>query len=204
MIIIKKTLLIVLTGFAVFGVLVKVGAAQKEHIEKSVIRFHVIANSDSYDDQELKLKVRDAVIEFLKPQLEKSDNPKESKDIICSLLNETADAAKDCIVKNGYSYNASASVGNFHFPTKSYGDTDFPAGNYDALRIVIGDGGGENWWCVLYPQLCFVSSSSTALPEESKEKLKSILSEDEYKIITSKNSKDLPAKIKFKLLEWLF
>ena len=108
--------------------------------------------------------------------------------------------AQDTVYENGFNYEVTVEIGNFDFPVKTYGDISFPPGNYDALRIKIGNASGENWWCVMFPPLCFIDVSSGIVPDDSKEILESELSQEEYKLI-SDSSDD--TKIKFKVVELL-
>lgn len=170
----------------------------------SVIRLHVIANSDSDIDQALKRDVRDKVIIYMKDQLKSSKSADTSSDIISRNLEEISKIAKMEINKQGFSYNVKAVLGDFPFPTKSYGDITLPSGNYKALRVVIGKGEGANWWCVLFPPLCFVDATHGTVPDKVKQDLKSVLTDDEYEIITSAdNDKDIPIKIRFKIVDFL-
>ena len=108
---------------------------------------------------------------------------------------------KPAIIKeNGYNYDVNIRIGNFEFPTKTYGDISFPAGNYDALRIEIGEAQGQNWWCVMFPPLCFVDVTSGVVPDESKEVIKDNLNEEEYNLISDNESSDV--KFKFSLIEF--
>ena len=135
-------------------------------IANSVLRLHILANSDSEEDQNLKLKVRDNVLSYMK---QVSSNL-SSKDEAIATLNEHLDEFKDIalttIQDEGYDYDVNLSIGEFDFPTKNYGDISLPAGLYDALRIEIGEAKGHNWWCVMFPTLCFVDVSSGSLDEE--------------------------------------
>ena len=135
-------------------------------IANSVLRLHILANSDSEEDQNLKLKVRDNVLSYMK---QVSSNL-SSKDAAIATLNEHLDEFKDIalttIQDEGYDYDVNLSIGEFDFPTKNYGDISLPAGLYDALRIEIGEAKGHNWWCVMFPTLCFVDVSSGSLDEE--------------------------------------
>ena len=108
--------------------------------------------------------------------------------------------ALDTIKNEGYSYNVKINIGNFEFPTKQYGDISLPAGYYDALRVEIGEAKGRNWWCVMFPSLCFIDVSSGIVPEESKEELQNVLSDEEYSIIS--DNSDNGIKLKFKLIEF--
>ena len=108
--------------------------------------------------------------------------------------------AKSTIEENGYLYDVTVEIGNFSFPTKNYGDISLPAGYYDALRVKIGNAEGRNWWCVMFPPLCFVNVTSGIVPDESKELMKEDLTDEEYSIITNENSTDIQFKIG--LIEW--
>lgn len=152
---------------------------QKEIAEK-ILRFHVIANSDSREDQELKLKVRDAVGLYMKDQMKEVTNRKEAEETANANLKKIEKVAEDVIAKEGRSYTVNAFIGPVDFPLKTYGAYSFPAGTYEAVEVVIGEGAGKNWWCVMYPTLCFVDSTYQIVPGESKEKLKKCLTEEEY------------------------
>lgn len=197
----QKVLISLFIGLMATGVAMQYISNAKSDIQSSVVRLHVIANSNSAEDQQLKLKVRDAVIAYLKDKLDNAQSTQETKEIIDFELQSIANAALAEVSSNGYSYDINAQLGRFEFPTKKYGKTQLPKGEYDALRIVIGDGAGENWWCVLFPQLCFTSSQGAELTEEGKKQLKNVLTEDEYNILTSSQEGSIPVKIKFRLLE---
>lgn len=172
--------------------------AVSTNIQDSVFRLHVIANSDSSEDQNLKYIVRDNVLEYINSISENTS----SKNEVISLAKENIDAiqkiAQKTIYENGYNYSVKLSIGNFAFPTKTYGDISFPAGFYDALKIEIGEAKGQNWWCVMFPPLCFVDVTSGVVPEESKETMKENLSQEEYSLL-SENTKDI--SFKFKIVE---
>ena len=123
------------------------------------------------------------------------------KEVLCFIqenIEEIKSIAENTIIENGYNYTVKVSIGNFAFPTKSYGDITFPAGFYDALKIEIGKAEGQNWWCVMFPPLCFVDVSSGIVPDESKEILKENLSTEEYNLL-SENTENI--NFKFKLVE---
>jgi stage II sporulation protein R len=167
-------------------------------IQNSVFRLHVIANSDSDEDQNLKYIVRDKVLEYINS----ISNSSMTKDEVIALANENINEiqkiAENTIHENGYNYSVKLNIGNFSFPTKKYGDITFPAGFYDALKIEIGEAKGHNWWCVMFPPLCFVDVTSGIVPEESKQTIKDNLSEEEYKLL-SENSGNI--NFKFKIVE---
>lgn len=168
-------------------------------LSKSVFRLHVIANSDSAEDQNLKYIVRDNIINYMKTLTENAKSKEETINLVSCHLSDFEDIANKTIKDNGFDYKAKVSIGNFNFPTKKYGDISFPAGYYDALKIQLGNSNGQNWWCVLYPSLCFIDVSSGFVPEDSKETLESTLNEEEYKLISDTNDQSI--KIKFKLIE---
>lgn len=167
-------------------------------IQNSVFRLHVIANSDSDEDQNLKYIVRDKVLEYISS----ISNSSMTKDEVIALasenINEIQKIAENTIYENGYNYSVKLNIGNFSFPTKKYGDITFPAGFYDALKIEIGEAKGHNWWCVMFPPLCFVDVTSGVVPEESKQTIRDNLSEEEYKLL-SENSGNM--NFKFNIVE---
>lgn len=167
----------------------------------NLIRLHVLANSDSPADQALKRDVRDVVLDYMRVKLKDSKDVEQTKHIILEDLNKLKEMARSEIARQGKNYEVTATLGSFPFPTKAYGDVTLPAGIYEALRIVIGKGEGANWWCVMFPPLCFVDATHGTIPDDVKEKLKSSLSDEEYKIVTSSDSEDVPVKVKFKVLE---
>lgn len=168
------------------------------NIQDSVFRLHVIANSDSEKDQNLKYIVRDKVLEYINS----ISTDLTSKEDVINLARENIDTiqkiAENTVKENGYNYSVNLNIGNFAFPTKTYGDISFPAGFYDALKIEIGEAKGQNWWCVMFPPLCFVDVTSGIIPEESKKLIKENISEEEYQLL-SENSNDV--NFKFKIVE---
>lgn len=171
-------------------------------LEQNLIRFHVIANSDSSDDQNLKLKVRDAILERIQPLLEGSQSIEQSRQVLLKNEQNIKHIAEEIIKDDGKSYNVTVALDKIAFPTKQYGDVVLPAGEYEALRVVIGDGVGKNWWCVMFPPLCFVDITHGTVPDETKKELQKVLTEDEYNIIVSAKTDDvIPVKVKFKIVE---
>lgn len=169
-------------------------------ISNSVFRLHVIANSDSCEDQNLKYLVRDNVLSYMNEICKDATSKEEAIKIANDNLDIFKEIAKQTVIDNGYNYDVNVEIGNFSFPTKTYGDISLPSGFYDALRIKIGEANGQNWWCVMFPPLCFVDVSSGIVPEDSKETMKSELSDEEFSLISS-NDSDI--KFKFKLVEML-
>ena len=197
-----KRFFIVLILFSIFVFISAISYvnAVSEDLSESVFRLHVIANSDSKEDQDLKYKVRDSILEYINELAVDCS----SKDEVIALATEKQEAlhdiAKKVIEENGYDYDVNISIGNFEFPTKTYGDISFPAGNYDALRVEIGEAGGQNWWCVMFPPLCFVDVTSGVVPDESKETIKENLNDEEYDLISDTESPTI--KFKFSLIEF--
>lgn len=169
-------------------------------LSQSVFRLHVIANSDNENDQSLKYKVRDNVLSYMNNLCLDIKSKEKSIEIVKNHQDDFYKIAKQTIIDNGYDYDVSIKIGVFDFPTKQYGDISFPAGSYDALRIEIGESKGQNWWCVMFPPLCFVDMTSGVVPDESKKTLESSLSsEEEYLLINDNKSDDI--QFKFKLVE---
>lgn len=170
-------------------------------LSSSVFRLHVIANSDTDEDQTLKLKVRDALLSYMNSLLESTSSKDEAMEIANNHLQDFELIALNVINSEGYDYSVDISIDKCDFPTKSYGDVTLPAGVYDALRVKIGKADGHNWWCVMFPPLCFVDVSSGIVPDTSKEVLKDSLDNEEYKIITADNSSANNSSIKLKIVE---
>ncbi|MGL6106363.1 stage II sporulation protein R [Romboutsia sp.] len=195
--------LILIMTVVINGEIKKINAATIDYKEK-LIRFHVIANSNSDKDQNLKLKVRDNVIAYLQPKLAKSESIQESERIIKSEYDNLRKVSEDTIHANGYNYGVTVDIVYSEFPTKQYSNVILPAGEYKALKIVIGSGQGRNWWCVMFPPLCFVDDEKGMIDKKTDEKLKQILTEEEYKLITQKSQDDVSrATVKFKVIEVL-
>lgn len=173
--------------------------ATSNNISHSVFRLHVLANSDSQEDQNLKYIVRDNLLDYMNQLCSNCTNKEEAISIVEKNKENFRQIAIDTIKEEGYSYDVNINIGNFEFPTKEYGDISLPAGNYDALRVEIGEAKGQNWWCVMFPPLCFVDISSGVVPDESKELLKENLSEEEFTLISDNSSSEI--NFKFKLLE---
>ncbi len=167
-------------------------------LAKSIIRFHVRANSDSEEDQQLKLKVKDAVVTYMEPLLSKSASIDESRQILEANIEQIKELALMVLADNESDKSVRVYFEESYFPMKSYGDVTFPPGVYEAFRIDIGDSEGKNWWCVLYPPLCFVDATYGELPKESKETLENVLTKEEYNAITGEN-----CEFRFKYLTFL-
>lgn len=179
----------------------KIDAFSDDYKDK-LIRFHVLANSDSEEDQALKLKVRDDVIDYLQPKLKTSKSIKESEKIILEEKSNLINICENTIRENGYNYDVDIDLGYSKFPTKQYSSVVLPAGEYKSLKILIGNGQGKNWWCVMFPPLCFVDEQNNVIDKETDQKLREVLTEEEYELIVEKdNTKVNNLEIKFKIVE---
>ncbi len=156
-------------------------------LSSGIVRLHILANSNSAEDQALKLKVRNRLLS------EAKKTP--------GLLTD-ADIQKICeaeITENGYTYATKIECGHFYFPQKSYENLTLPAGNYNAVRVIIGEGDGENWWCVMYPPLCFSESTNGKLDDKALATLKNTISPESFSMICESDS--VVVKPSFKLVE---
>ena len=174
--------------------------AVSNNLADSVFRLHVIANSDSKEDQDLKYKVRDKLIEYMNTLTNDMNSKEEVIKIAKAHLEDFKEIAQNVVKENGYNYDVNVEIGNFSFPTKTYGDISFPAGFYDALKVEIGKAEGQNWWCVMFPPLCFVDVTSGVVPEESKENLQENLGNEEYELISDTENSSI-LNVKFKIIE---
>ena len=183
----RKQAVLLCSILTVIGALLAAGlttrgeaAGIQRGIASEILRFHVIANSDSREDQALKLEVRDAVVEYMEGFLGDAQDVGQTKSLVEAHMAEIEKRAAEVIGRAGYTYPAKAELAECYFPRKSYGDCTFPAGRYQALRVRIGKAAGRNWWCVLFPNLCFIDSIHAVLPKEQKQQLKNVLTEEEY------------------------
>ena len=175
---------------------------QKE-IADSIIRFHVRANSDSEEDQELKILVKNRIVQFLEIELQSAASLDEARNILYDVKDEIAGIALEVIREEGYEYNVNVYFEQSYFPMKVYGDMSFPPGEYEAFRVDIGDAYGKNWWCVLYPPLCFVDSTYSVVPDDTKSQFQDVLSDEAYRAITMDALEENTYEFRFKFLEFL-
>lgn len=177
-----------LTSAVVGRTTVKAEAQKKhaqENLAREVFRFHVLANSDSEEDQKLKLKVRDEILDFMKMKMPKDNASAEAASAWARKhLKEIEEVAAHAIRREGYSYDIHAEVCETYFPDRVYGEILFPKGYYQALRIQIGEAAGHNWWCVLYPNLCFTDAVCAKVDKSGQEKLQNVLSEEDFEAVT--------------------
>lgn len=189
------------SGMYIYGEVKDIDKVSKGYKDK-LIRFHVLANSDSDEDQELKLKVRDEIIKYLQPMLKQSKSLEQSEQIILSESENIKNIGENIIKENGYTYEVEVKLEYNNFPAKQYSNIVLPAGEYKALRILIGEAKGKNWWCVMFPPLCFVDENNGVIDKETDEKLRSVLTKEEYNLIAEDNiEKTKDVKMKFKIVE---
>ncbi len=172
--------------------------------EDVIVRFHVRANSDSEEDLALKYKVRDAVLAELADGLETVEDDGAALRYIMQKLPDIRQAARAVVDEAGYDYTISAYVVREEFPIREYGELVLPAGTYRALRVDIGAAKGENFWCMLYPMMCYTMDAGAVVDSEDTEKLVQALDEESYeKLFVKREAKPGDVKVKLKILEWL-
>ena len=168
-------------------------ATQCEDIPDRVLRLHILANSDSEEDQALKLKVRDRIVTESAGLFDQVTDRESARAVVEKNMDALREAAQDEVYRQGYSYPVSMELTHMYFTTRVYGETALPAGYYEALRVTIGAGAGHNWWCVIFPAMCL------PVAEESQE-LDGVLNEEQMEIVEEGESAQY--EIKFKALEW--
>lgn len=167
----------------------------------TVVRLHVLANSDTEEDQALKLKVRDAILEVSAPMVEDCTTQAEAMEILNAHLTDLEAAATEVIAAEGYDYPVTVLLGEEDYPTRTYESCAFPAGTYVSLRICIGEAEGQNWWCCLFPPLCLSAATATSEKDNEDAFIQVGLTKDQYGIITETGKTKY--KVRFKILEVL-
>ena len=152
----------------------------QEGIAGEIFRLHVVANSDREEDQILKLEVKETVVQYVESLVGEAAGLEETKEAVLSHLPQIEEKAGRAVTSMGYDYPVTAQVERTYFPDKTYGDCTFPAGEYEALNVRIGEAAGHNWCCVLYPSLCFIDDVTGIVTEEKKEDLREVLTEEEF------------------------
>ena len=186
--------LALLIGVTVFLLTGAWAANTQGELADRVVRLHVIANSDSEEDQALKLQVRDAVLARTEAILRASADREEAESWLAAALPELERLAEETVAASGFDYGVTAELAETSFPTKDYDGFSLPAGRYLALRLVIGQGTGQNWWCVVFPPLCTAAASE--VPETA---LAAGLTEDQVSLMTGEDDGYV---LKFKVVEW--
>ncbi|MDZ5253160.1 stage II sporulation protein R [Clostridium sp. LIBA-8841] len=195
----KKVLSILFLGILVFSIVgtslnkrQALGVSEEnvvEDISEKLIRFHVLANSDSNIDQQLKMKVKDEVLKYILPILNESESLEESREILKREDGNIIEIAENCIKEEGFNYTVETTLTRENFPVKEYGNIVLPQGEYEAYRILIGEGEGQNWWCVMFPPLCFIDVTKGQVAyDETEKKMKDVLSEEEFKQVNKKEN----------------
>ena len=188
---------ILIATFTIIGLYVLLGFLpihSEAAIYDNVLRLHVLANSDSSEDQALKLEVRDRILEETATLFKNCKSKDEAREAVESNLDKIREIAEQTVREAGYEYGVSVSLGEEEYPTKNYEECCFPAGEYLSLRVMIGEAEGENWWCVLFPPLCIDAAG------ESREVFAEVgLTDEQYSFITETDNPKY--KVRFKLLE---
>ena len=169
----------------------------EEKIYESVVRLHVLANSDSEEDQALKLKVRDEILSYISPRVIDSKSREDAIKTIEGEMDEIQRIAQDAVISAGYEYSVDITLTLEEYPTRNYESMSFPSGEYVSLRVLIGEAEGQNWWCVLFPPLCLSAATEKSVSEEAF--IAVGLTSDQYKIITE--TEDVKYQLRFKILE---
>ncbi len=203
---IKSKMELIFTVLACLAGVLWLSQGIREHqtqqaIAEKILRFHVRANSNSSEDQALKLKVRDAVGSYLQQEIRIADagNLEACRAAVQEHLPQIIDTARQAAAREGYDYSVTAQVETVRFPEKTYGSYTFPEGDYEALDVVIGAGKGHNWWCVMYPNICFHGAVYEVDDAQAEQPLQEVLSEDEYDAVLKSGK----YKIRFKYLDFL-
>lgn len=173
-------------GCFVLAFLLSLGHLQKEReqladrLSLQVLRFHVLANSDSDSDQAVKLEVRSLILDYIQQLLPRGADKEETAACLSKYQADIEACANRFLEEKGFGYQAHLQLTRSYFPTRVYGNMVFPCGTYDAVRMILGKGEGHNWWCVLYPRFCFVDAVCSEVPEESVKLLRQSLNQDDY------------------------
>jgi stage II sporulation protein R len=179
-----------------------VANAEQKSIENKIIRFHVIANSDTIQDQAIKLKVRDAVLKYIYPKMNNSKDINDSRSVLHNYDDEIKNISEKVLKDNGFSYSVQTVLDHENFPIKTYGNITLPQGQYEAYKIVLGSGKGHNWWCVMFPPLCFVDITRGEISNKQTEaEMKKVLTNDEYEMVNNDSKDQEKIVIKFKFVE---
>lgn len=170
----------------------------QRQLADKVLRFHVLANSDSSEDQKLKLKVRDAIGSYMQTQMTEYESKEACEAFVQEQITQIEQVAEQVVADAGFTYAVHAQLEQCEFPVKTYGVYTFPSGMYDALKVTIGEGGGENWWCVMYPNMCFENSMYEVVDEKAGAALRAVLDEKEYQAVLNAGNYE----VRFRLLDW--
>lgn len=198
----KQTEKLLIVAIVVMAITMLVGFLPvhgEEEIYDTVVRLHVIANSDTDEDQALKMNVRDSILEVINPAVQGCESQAQAIAEIGACKEEALLAAQNIIKESGYDYNVSIEIGKEEYPTRDYGNFIFPSGEYISVRVIIGEGEGQNFWCCLYPPICMAAASEVSGEYTNDAFIQAGLTGEQYKIITETDS--VKYRVRFKILE---
>lgn len=199
-----KKAIVALFFFSFFIMLVFCLYSEKvnRNLSGNMIRLHIVANSNSKTDQDIKYLIRDELVNHMTQAAGELKNKEEARAYLQNHIEELEIIANKVISDSGSMYTAEVSYGKCPFPSKRYNNLILPAGYYDSVKVDIGNAEGENWWCVMFPPLCFVEEAKGDMSEEYFDMLENELSEDEMSIIiAASDSDEIPVEIRFKIVE---
>jgi len=174
-----------------------------EAISSQVVRFHILPNSDSDEDIALKMLVKEAVLEEYRDALAEANSIYEAREFLSTNLDEIEHFAQSVVRAQGINHPVHVSLGESRFPTREYAQFALPSGTYEALQINIGDSSGSNWWCVMFPPLCFVDVTRGEISAEDKALLRELLSESEFALLYNETRENDPVvQVRFRIIEW--
>lgn len=191
-----KRMFVFILAIIIFILFLSVDIRSTDTFDENLIRFHVIANSDNIEDQTIKLRIRDEILRQISPLMVNVKDYNESYKILDDSIDLIEETANKILVQNGFNYKAKAYLGHFQFPVKKYGDITLPPGEYTALRVVLGKGEGKNWWCVMFPPLCFIDITRGKIDKESEEMLQRALQDGSIETFSKLNGKKIQLKLK--------
>jgi stage II sporulation protein R len=174
---------------------------EKKGFEDEIIRFHIRANSDKEEDQGLKLKIRDEILKEMKEKFKDTASLDESREIIKANMEEMKSITENVIEKEGEDYSVEVTLGQDNFPTRKYGNLVFPAGDYETLLITLGEGKGQNWWCVMFPPLCFVDITHSVAYNLEKQLQGNEEEVEEIEVEETKEEEQPKLKLKWKIVD---
>jgi len=207
----KKERKILLASF-ICGTIITIGAGlytrhysyqTVEAIASQIVRFHVLPNSNSEADHALKTTVKQEILSEYNEMLSAANSIEEARGLLLSNLNDIELFAQNIVLREGFNHPVNVSLSKSSFPTKEYGDITLPAGRYEALRIDIGNSTGTNWWCVMFPPLCFVDITRSEIEPATRENLRGLLSENEFALLDNNIRENDPlVRVRFRVVEW--
>jgi len=174
-------------------------AVTQLNIAENVIRFHVMAHSDSAEEQDLKEHVRTEILEEFASTLSTLTNIEETRETISEMLPALKEYAESIVRSAGLDHEVTAEMATVFFPTQYYGNIAFPPGNYEAVQITIGDGTGQNWWCLMFPPLCYVDMTAT---DEGRQQLAETVSEEGFRLLMHQEEASPELVVRFRVVEW--